>query len=93
MEIIHKDNGKEGSFVALQNEEEIGEMTYFRSDDNTIAVNHTRVSSWYEGKGIGKQLMEKCVEFARENGLKIIPVCSFAKAMFERYPNFSDTKA
>lgn len=93
MKIIHKGNEEGGRFIAFQNEEEIGEMTYFCSDENTIAVNHTRVSSWHEGKGVGKQLMEKCVEFARENGLKIIPVCSFAKAMFKRYPDFSDTKA
>ncbi|WP_156130463.1 GNAT family N-acetyltransferase [Paenibacillus durus] len=30
------------------------------------------------------------VVYARENGIKIIPLCPFAKGRFERYPKYGD---
>jgi len=41
-----------------------------------------------EGKGLGKQLMNAAVAFAREKHIKILPLCLFAKAVFNKTPEF-----
>jgi predicted GNAT family acetyltransferase len=42
------------------------------------------------GKGFGKKMVVKAVEFAREKGIKIIPLCPFAKSVFDKTPEFND---
>jgi hypothetical protein len=32
----------------------------------------------------------KAVEYARENGIKIIPLCPFAKSVFDKTPEIRD---
>jgi predicted GNAT family acetyltransferase len=39
---------------------------------------------------LGKKLVEKAVETAREKNWKIIPLCPFAKKTFDRNPQFND---
>ncbi|MDR2084163.1 MAG: N-acetyltransferase [Bacteroidales bacterium] len=93
MIIRHDDNGENGVFYAVENElkdEAIGEMTYSWVNNNTIAINHTHVIDRYQNQGIGKQMVAKCVNFARKENLKIIPICRYAKAIFDRTPEYSD---
>ncbi|MDR2916424.1 MAG: N-acetyltransferase [Tannerella sp.] len=90
MEIKKRDNGKKGAFIAVENDMEIGEMTYVWANDYRIIIDHTEVDSLYEGRGVGKELFMYAVEFARENNVSIIPVCPFAKAMFRRFPETND---
>jgi len=48
------------------------------------------VSEALRGKSAGKQLVAAAVEYARANQLKIIPLCPFAKAVFDKTPTFQD---
>jgi len=90
MEIIQKDNGQYGAFIAIDDDNELGEMTYVHEGDDIIIINHTGVEPEYESQGIGKEIFNKVVDFARENNVKVIPVCSFAVAMFKRTPEAQD---
>ncbi len=40
--------------------------------------------------GIGKVLLEKAVEYAREEIVKIIPTCSFAQSQFSKNDEIKD---
>lgn len=40
----------------------------------------------YRGKGIGRILVEAAIRYAEENGLKIVPVCSYAIYYFVKHP-------
>ena len=42
---------------------------------------------------IGKDLVKAGVDFARQNNLKIIPLCPFAKAEFEKHADYTDVLA
>lgn len=90
IEVIHSDNGRNGIFKAIIDGKEIGEMTYVRTSEHRISIDHTGVNPAYEGKGVGSKLFNKATEFARQNNLKIIPVCSFVKVLFRRNPNLND---
>lgn len=90
MLIEHFDNGKAGAFYIKEGEEILAEMTYRWQNDHVFVIDHTEVSEKLEGKGIGKQLVQAGVEFARSNGHKIVPVCSFAKRVFEKVSEYGD---
>lgn len=84
MLVQQEDNGKKGSFFIKEDETLLAEMAYHWRNDHLFIIDHTEVSDQLAGKGIGKQLVNAAVEFARVNNHKIIPVCPFAKKMFER---------
>ena len=93
MDISNKENGKYGSFIMEDNGNEIGEMTYTISDPGEMTIDHTQVNEDHEGEGLGKQLVKAGVAFARENHLKINPVCPFARKLFDDTPDFADVLA
>jgi predicted GNAT family acetyltransferase len=35
-------------------------------------------------------MVAKAVDYARENGIKIIPLCPFAKRVFDKEPGYGD---
>ena len=90
MEIRQEDNGKKGVFFIEENNEIIAEMTYVWSGEDKIIIDHTGVSEKLGGKGIGKQLVHKAVEMARENQIKILPLCPFAKKVFDKTEDYKD---
>jgi predicted GNAT family acetyltransferase len=90
MEIKQNDDGKNGIFYIELDGETVGKMTYSWSGTDRILITHTEVSDVLKGKGAGKQLVTKAVEFAREKGIKIVPLCSFARRIFDTVPEFSD---
>jgi len=42
------------------------------------------------GKGAGVQLVAYRVAFEKENGIKILTPCPFAKATLQRHPEWKD---
>lgn len=89
-EILHEEHRNKGAFIARAHGERAGEMTYSRMNEQTVIVDHTGVFDGYEGTGLGKQLVAHGVAWARENGQKIMPLCPFARALFERTPEYED---
>lgn len=90
MNILQIDHGSKGAFVIKENNERLAEMTYSKAGDKFIIIDHTEVSDALRGKGAGKQLVSAAVEFARKQDLKILPLCPFAKAIFDKTPEFKD---
>lgn len=93
MIIKHENNETKGAFYAYEDDNKVGEMTYSEAKPNKIIIDHTAVDESQKGQGIGKLLLEKAVTFARENDLKIIPLCPFAKAMFDKDVDIRDVLA
>jgi uncharacterized protein len=93
MNIQHKRYEDGGRFFVEENSELLGKITYtFRTSDE-ITIDHTQVDARLKGKGIGRQLVNCLVEWARQEKLKVIPRCSFAKALFTRVHKFADVLA
>ena len=67
-----------------ENENLICEISYSIADNNMISIDLTFVNDDYRGQGIAAQLVDRVVKMAREENKKIIPLCPFAKGMFER---------
>lgn len=92
MKIEREDDGKKGRFDLYENGEKAGEMTYTWAGENWFIIDHTEVDEELGGKGFGKQLVMKAVEFARENHLKILPLCPYAKHVFDRNQELQDIR-
>ena len=90
MEIVQDNNEKKGFFKALDNGVEAGLMTYSWAGTDKFIIDHTEVNPAFNGKGVGKQLVMAAVEFARKNNLKIMPLCPFAKSVFDRVKDIQD---
>lgn len=79
-----------GFFKATEDDKEAGRMTYSWAGKEKFIIDHTEVSSEFKGKNVGKQLVMAAVIYARENNLKIIPLCPFAKNVFDRMEEIRD---
>jgi len=90
LEITQKNRETKGEFIAIYDGQKAGLMTYSWAGDDKIIIDHTEVEPAYNGKGVGKAMVYKAVEFAREKNLKIIPLCPFAKATFQKNEEIRD---
>ena len=90
MEIKLEQSGSKGSFYMEEQGKRLAVMTFSKAGDQRIIIDHTEVSDALRGKGAGKQLVTAAVDHARKNGLKILPLCPFAKSVFDKVPAFSD---
>ncbi|MDO5616006.1 MAG: GNAT family N-acetyltransferase [Cruoricaptor ignavus] len=79
-----------GKFEIFADDVPAGELLYSWIDEQTFAIEHTEVFDGFNGKGYGKELLFAVAEYARDNGKKIVPVCSYAKNSFEINPNIAD---
>lgn len=90
MNITQTDNGKKGSFIAAANEVQAGEMTYTWAGPDKFIIDHTDVNPDFSGQGVGRQLVMAAVGFAREKHVKILPLCPFAKSVFDKDASLED---
>lgn len=90
MEIQLIEDGSKGRFAAMDNGTEAGHITYSKAGDTTLILDHTEVNDAYRGQGIGKVIVMHIVEVARRDGLKILPLCPFAKSVFDRTEGIRD---
>lgn len=90
MEIQLIEEETKGFAIAKENEKIAGKMTYSIPSADFIIIDHTEVESIFKGKGVGKQLLYKIVETAREKNIKILPLCPFTDAMFRKLTEIQD---
>lgn len=93
MEIKHRENDSRGMFFIENDKGIIGELTYHKNGENVLTIDHTEVKREMENQGIGSSLIKKSVEYARENDLKIHPLCPFAEVQFDMHKSYSDVRA
>jgi uncharacterized protein len=93
MEIQRQEHGTKGAFFIEENGEWVAEMTYNKTVDGQLIIDHTEINDALKGKGIGRELVTAGVEFARKNNLKIVPICPFTKRIIDRTPEFHDILA
>ncbi len=79
-------------YIGESEQSAIAEITYVYIDEQAINVNHTFVDPSLRGQGIAKKLMDKVVDFAKEQHIKIKPTCSYAVKVFPRYPEYESLR-
>lgn len=55
-----------------------------------LSLIHTEVPEALRGTGIGSELVQSALEYARENHLRVDVVCPFVAAFIERHAEYAD---
>ena len=71
----------------------VGEITYSDTKGGKWIIDHTYVDPKHRNQQIGEQLVKAIVEWAREENVKLLPLCPFAKKEFEQTPDYADVSA
>ena len=87
MDIKH---GSKSFYIGESEEAPLAEMSYVYSSEKLIIIDHTTVGDELSGQGAGKKLLKKLVDWARNENLKIMPLCTFAKAQMEKHEEYHD---
>jgi len=83
-----RDNSKLHRFE-LNTDGHIAFSEYKRAD-GVLTIMHTEVPKELGGRGIGSALIRGVLNTARAEGLKVKPLCPFAKAYIERHSEYAD---
>jgi len=89
IKLVHHPDDR-ASFNLYANHQVVAEMD-IKILPEVIKVYHTLVNADQQGKGYAKQLFTYLVDYARDNNLKIIPICEYVHAQFSAHPElFAD---
>jgi len=83
--VVFNEDKIKGEVQLFSAEQKVGKMDISVINEK-LRVYHTEVDSAQEGKGFAKLLLNQLVGYARENNLKIIPLCPYVFAQFKRHP-------
>jgi uncharacterized protein len=76
-------------FVLRIDGERFGFLEFTRPEVGVMRIEYVEVSPELRGTGLGKQLVEKAVAFAKDAELRVVPICSYARAVIQRDPALS----
>lgn len=82
--------GKDRFYIGESELDNIARITWVNGGGNIIVVNHTFVDPELRGQSIANKLLDKVVEMARAENLKIVPSCSYAVAKLTRTDEYKD---
>jgi len=90
--IFENNRSGNGGVIVLRNEtEEVGRLTYtIVPEESKLIISYVMVYPKFEGRGLGKYLVEEGLKFARENHWTIYPHCSYARSVMLRMQNIED---
>jgi hypothetical protein len=62
----------------------------YRMQGTTVAFTHTEVPPELGGRGIAARLVETALQWARDEGLRVRPLCSYVATYLRRHPAWQD---
>ena len=68
----------------------IAEVTFPKTGDNTVDIDHTFVDGSLRGQGVAGKLLELAAKELRSTGRKAVLSCSYAIKWFEKHPEEAD---
>lgn len=73
-----------------ENDKIITYITFPYKEKNVVDINRVFTSTEKRGKGLAKIVMDGLYTYLKENNIKAIPTCPYAKVYFERYQDKQD---
>lgn len=91
--IKHEETGNHGAFFFERHGDRLAAMTYLRTTPALVTIDHTDVSDVLKGQGMGRQLLDALVAWARQEGVKVGATCPYALAQFRKDESIRDVFA
>ena len=89
-EIKWQDETTKGKAYIGEVSEPLAAMSFTRVGPSIMIINHTEVDDSLRGQGVGRQLLAKVIDYARERSIRIIPLCPYAKSVFDKDESIRD---
>ncbi|MHA4811920.1 GNAT family N-acetyltransferase [Flavitalea flava] len=89
-DIQHTHTTRGGKFFLGDPAQPTAEMIYRMAGTHKMIIDHTEVSEIHQGEGIGKHLIAAAVSYARQNQIRILPLCKFARAILTKTKEYED---
>ena len=65
-------------------------LSYRHNGDDVLDLRSTLVPPHLRGQGLGSTLVQHALDYARENGMRVIPSCPFVARYIEDHPEYQD---
>ncbi|MCS6880379.1 MAG: GNAT family N-acetyltransferase [Oscillochloridaceae bacterium] len=62
----------------------------YRLDGRRILFTHTEVPPALRGQGVAAKVVRAALDYARESGLIVVPLCWYVDAFIRRNPEYRD---
>jgi predicted GNAT family acetyltransferase len=86
------ENNKAANQFEIRTGEGLAFLQY-EMESSKILLIHTEVPKELEGRGIAGRLATTAMTYARDSGLKVVPLCPYVAAWLPRHPEFADLVA
>ena len=67
----------------------LSKLDYIQDGKNFV-ITHVGVHPELRGHGVAGRIVQVCLEHARENSLRVVPMCSYAAAYIRRNPEYAE---
>lgn len=66
---------------------QLSKLDYIQDAKNFV-IAHVGVYPEHRGQGVAGKIVEAALQYAKENSLRVIPMCSYAAAYIRRNPQY-----
>lgn len=93
IDIQRQDSAQGGRYLVSRAEgDEVAELSWHNIGPRMIAADHTYTPPAMRGTGVAAAMVERLISDARAQGTKILPLCSYVRAQFDRHPDWADLR-
>lgn len=89
LEVVHNTERKR---FEIQLGEQMALVSYIVGSSEII-FTHTEVPRSYQGLGVAAKLTKVALDYAREQGMRIRPICQYTAAYIKRHPEYQPITA
>lgn len=68
-------------------------LEYRKRSGDVVDFRSTYVPDEARGEGVAGQIVTRGLEWAKENGLRVVPTCSYVRGFIDRHPEYEDLVA
>ena len=65
----------------------------FKFSQGKLFLIHTEVPHELEGKGVASAIVQKALQYAKDNNYKIVPFCPFVQSFLKKHTEWNDIVA
>jgi uncharacterized protein len=78
---------EKGRYTLAVEDKTVG-LADFADHDDQRAFYHTEIDPAYGGRGLATILVEEALNAARDEGKRVVPVCSMVATVLKKHPEF-----
>jgi predicted GNAT family acetyltransferase len=82
-----------GTFTGWIGGQRASALAYSRLRNDLLLIEHVQTFPPFQGQGNGEGIVRHVVRWARETGHKLMPLCPFARSVFDRSTEIQDVRA